>query len=622
MGPQYDVESSNAQSATSLTVGDYARTPLCIADRPPMTPGQKICSGLFYGQLFVQFAACVCVLMTQNTYYAPSQNPGDTQHLKSTISEGPLKPAGGTCIPGYTMDTEGLGELCIKSELKAQLDSCVPQADPRDDSDQNNGGRRLIENKLDDQQRHKGSMQPRNQTLLLLLLGGVALFCLAWFMLLAKFASAMLWGMLAINVAMMCYMFYLTSNWMLLIIAAVVIVLAYLGRTQIEVAITAMGLASAGLQAAPWTFVVSFAFQMGWLVYAIAFSMASSFVQRSQAVGPDCKLGPSWVASFWMIVCPIFFIFTTLFFKNCILSVVAMSIGCWYFPEETVDVKEETCGSPALYGGKLALTTSSGSVFGASLIMGVVEVVKRHAEHPCWWMDPLACFLKALACALQGTIGGLTRFALIAQLFHGDDLCHMGQIQQELLSRHLPSAVATGFLANVIMNQIAMGLSTSFGFLVWFVLDMREGLGVFQSITTFVVQNADTKENFRNSQLVVVFLTWSMYLGARRPIVTLFWSTVLLAFADAFDWLFHWLFGCPWGMFESFIISQAMAAMASIIFSYMGCVLEYATDTVFYCMAVESECGRVDARTIKLHDLMQKQLKDEEDATDASRQHQ
>jgi len=54
-----------------------------------------------------------------------------------------------------------------------------------------------------------------------------------------------------------------------------------------------------------------------------------------------------------------------------------------------------------------------------------------------------------------------------------------------------------------------------------------------------------------------------------------------------------------------------MAAVVSIIFSYMGCVLEYATDTVFCCMAVESEYGRVDARTVKLHDLVQKHLENE-----------
>merc|ERR1712032_1309964 len=144
--------------------------------------------------------------------------------------------------------------------------------------------------------------------------------------------------------------------------------------------------------------------------------------------------------------------------------------------------------------------------------------------------------------------------------------------------------------------------STGFGFLVWFLLDQREGIGVFQTIADFVVQHADADDTFKGSQFLVAMLTWSFYLGARRPISTFVWSVLLQAFSP---------FSCP-GLFESFFTSQMMAAIASVIFSFMGSVLEYSTDTVFYCMAVESESGQVDARTLQLHDLVQKQLEDEE----------
>jgi len=107
---------------------------------------------------------------------------------------------------------------------------------------------------------------------------------------------------------------------------------------------------------------------------------------------------------------------------------------CWYIPDEAADVEKEVYGSPALYGGKLALTTSSGDVFVASLIMGIVELAKRQGQQPCWWLDPLACLLKALMVCLEGIIGGLTRFAHISHLFHGGDLLHMGEITTELLT--------------------------------------------------------------------------------------------------------------------------------------------------------------------------------------------
>uniref|UniRef100_A0A7S4V684 Choline transporter-like protein n=1 Tax=Alexandrium monilatum TaxID=311494 RepID=A0A7S4V684_9DINO len=585
MGQEGYPESVDSESAsTDLTVGNYTRTPLRIAERPPMTPLQKTFSGLFYGQLLVQLAACVCLLSTQNVYSASNAE----------------------CGSSYELDAHR--NLCIKPGLKSQLDSCVP-AETTVKSGSDDWDRRL-----DEQPRRSGGMASRNGELLLSLLGGVALVCLGWFLFLGTFAHTMTWGMLAANVILMCYMFYLTSNWMLLVTAAVIVVLAYLARTRIEVAIQAMKLASVALRSTPCTFVVCLAFRMGWFVYAVGISCVGFFTQTSRAVGPDCELRGSWAADVWLACCPVLLVLTTLFFKSCMLSVVAMSVGCWYFPEQAADLREEACGNPALYGGKLALTTSSGSVFGSALIMGVVEAFKRGVDHPCWWMDPTMCALKALSVALEGTVGMLTRFALIAHIFHGGGLCHLGAVTKELLSRHLPDAVATGFLANVIMNQIAMGLSTCFGFLVWFLLDQRENIGVFKTIRDLVVRSADTEEDFTGTQQFVAMLTWSMYLGARRPISTLFWSGICMILAPFVDWLFS----RP-GLLESYLTAQAMAALASVIFTYMGSVLEYATDTVFYCMAVESENGRCDARTVKLHESMQKQLEEEEAAADQKR---
>jgi len=279
-----------------------------------------------------------------------------------------------------------------------------------------------------------------------------------------------------------------------------------------------------------------------------------------------------------------------MFFRCCIVSVLAMSIGFWYFPEETADVKDEVCGSPALYGGKLALTTSSGDVFVASLIMGCVELAKQDASKPWWWLDPTAWLLKAVICCFEATISNLTRFALISSLFQGDNIFHAGLTIKELLVRRLPTAFATGFLANIILNQIAAGLATGVGFLVWFLFDLAEDIG-----------------HFENAPKTVALLTCSMFLSVRwKPTATLILSLVCSSKFNDSD------MQVPKGTFESFFTAQAIAAVASIIFSYMACVLEYATDIVFYCVVVESEYGRVDARTVKLHDLVQKQLENEQ----------
>merc|ERR1719245_648341 len=137
---------------------------------------------------------------------------------------------------------------------------------------------------------------------------------------------------------------------------------------------------------------------------------------------------------------------------------------------------------------------------------------------------------------------------------------------------------------------------------------MREGLGVFQTISDQLFESSDTVQHAKDSQLLLAMLTWTMYLGARSPIKALVWSAVLSAVAELLDWL------VGFEVFQSYVIAQTMAAIASIIFGYMGCVMEYATDTVFYCMAVEAEAGERDARTVKLQDPLQKQVQDEANA--------
>lgn len=570
---QHEEDSETGSMESELTVGHYTRKPLRIADRPPMTTLQKVFCGLFYGQLLLQLVLCCRVMANQNVLDSAD------------------------CPDNFVQE---FGGMCLRPELQAALDSCVPETQEVSDPPRLASSRRLTE-----------QAQPKSDGGLLFgLLGGAVLTCLVWFMMLAKFARPMVLSMMVANVLLMCYMFFVTSNWMLLVTAAVVVVLAYCAREKIEVAIECMRLASQALSSTPHTFLVCFAFRIGWFIYAFALAVFGVIsVGNSKAVGPDCKLGPSGSASAWMLFCPLLGVLTTLFFKNCMLAVVTMSVGCWYFPDAKAELEDEACGSPALYGGKLALTTSSGTVFGSSIIMGVAESFKAQADSRCrWWMDPFACFLKVLMVFLEGTIGALTRFALIGHLFHGDGFCHMGMISEQLLRRHLPGAVVTGFLANTMMNQIAMSLSTGFGFLVWYLLDMRHNYGVFRGLSSFLSENADSVEHAQSSQLLVCMLTWTMYLGARSPIKTLVWSGLLSILANMLDLFFNG----GRAVFQSYVVAQAMSAVVSIIFGYMGCVMEYATDTVFFCLAVEAECGdRADARTVKLQELVKKQLQDE-----------
>merc|ERR1711972_608000 len=99
--------------------------------------------------------------------------------------------------------------------------------------------------------------------------------------------------------------------------------------------------------------------------------MAATRVGHSMQPGPQCYITQLSLASkFFTRVCPFLFFITTVYFKNCVLAICSLGIGCWYFPEQAEEEGVPPM-NPSLLGAKLAFTTSSGTVFVASLIIGV-----------------------------------------------------------------------------------------------------------------------------------------------------------------------------------------------------------------------------------------------------------
>merc|ERR1712048_1301577 len=94
-----------------------------------------------------------------------------------------------------------------------------------------------------------------------------------------------------------------------------------------------------------------------------------------------------------------------------------------------------------------------------------------------------------LWCLLEGVVGSLTRFALIAHLFHGDGLCFVASTTYDTLKRRLPATILTGVVSEKVLSQISTVLATGLGLQIWWILDKSEGLGIFTSATDSLAQS-------------------------------------------------------------------------------------------------------------------------------------
>lgn len=526
-----------------------------------MTRSQKLWSGIFYAQLAVQLGASVWLLASQNT-------------------SGEILSGG-----GCTGDWKPWKDTCISPGLWAKQAACVPTQVQGEGTT----GRLLASTQGE---LNTWEMMAANGGIVAAVIPLTLALCALWLFLLTKAPGCVTWSSFVANGLVMCYGYYLTGNWMLLVSAAVLAVLVALAKKHIDLAIQAMHLAAEALQASPSVFFVCAAIQIVWAVYGICFYFVVSALGSSKDVDPDCELtGLSPAARFFTTVCPLLMVITMFYFQNCILAACSLSVGCWYFPDEAAEAGVPPL-SPAVLGVQLALTTSSGTVFGASVVMGFIEYVRNQTQDgSCWWCHPLGCFVRLLWCCLEGVIGSLSRFALIGHMFLGEGLCDVAGTTYDVLRRQLPGVIVTGLVSEKVMSQISMGLATGLGFAVWAYLDAKEDLGIFKDLQFFVSNVDDVK----SKQMIIVVLTLAMLYAVRNPLLSMF----LIVFTGSGYWQNNW--------FSSFSVALLCACMGAVVFRYFGSIMEYSTDTVFYCLALETESGKRQVRLKPLYDTMRQQ---------------
>lgn len=571
------------EQESALAVQELVRRPLALKKRPPPSFGEKVCAAIFYGQLLVQMLGVTWMLASANVVRFQS-SPDD-------------------CPTGY-IPFEG---HCVTPSLKADVEACVP-VEPRLEE---LTARRLLSSQS------AGTMWEMMADRIFMfgiIMPIVAIgLCAIWLFAMSRATATVVWGVLALNALVILYGAYLVKNYVLILYAVFIIVVAVLGRNKIKLAIAAIRMACQGLRETPSILTVSAGIKALSITYSVCFLMAATRSGKSMQPGPQCHISQLSLASkFFTRVCLLLFVITTAYFKNCVLAVCSVGIGCWYFPEHA---QEEGIPptSPSLIGAKLAFTASSGAVFMASLITGLVDFIRsRTQRNPCWWADPMTCIIRSLWCCLEGLLGGLSRFALITHMLHGRGLRQMAATTYGLLKRRLPDALTTSFVSEKVTSQVSTCIATTFGLATWVYLDSAEDHGFFSAVGSAVKETGQSgeAESLRSAQLLIVGLVFLMMILVRRPLP----SIVIIFFV-------HNAFEIQVGLINAFSIAVLTGCIVAVIFSYFGILVEYAADTIFYCFALEAESGARQVRLKELYDIVeeQKAVEDNENNNQASK---
>jgi len=587
--------SDSSSMSEDVVLADYVQRPLRLRARPKMTQCQKFWTGLFYAQLAFQLIAGVALRASRNVQYREHD---------------------GTCADGFIQLK--YSSMCVGSVLFDKINACQ--------SNQDSASRVEFTRRLQTKKSYNvWDVLRRHERLPMTTIGVAAIMCVAMLFVLTVAAGCVTWGLFLFNGALLLYGFYLTTNWMLLVALAVVAVLALWRKKDIDTAIAAMEVGAAALKDTPVVFAICAGLQLVWFVYAVVFTWFTlSNMAGSMDVGPDCEpAAMSFLARMYFSSAPFLFVLTTFFFRHCVLAVCSMAVGAWCFKEEA-EAQGMSSSTSALLGLKLAFTTSCGSVFAASLILSVVDAIRKKVtkDNMLWWCDPVTCLLKMIWCAVESTIGALTRFALIAHMFQGDGLCFVAGLTGDMLTRQLPGIIICGIVSEKVTRQLAMMSATAVGFYVWWYLDHVEDLGFFSAVRSVADQADDGSSSFGAlnfhdelttgttsaeadgtaglKHLILIGLTLVMLWCVRNPVVTI----VLAFLVSSFE------FGSGW--WSCFLIAVVLASLVAVIFNYFASVLEYATDVAFFCTALDAESGqRRTLRLEKLRDIVDDRVSEE-----------
>lgn len=403
-----------------------------------------------------------------------------------------------------------------------------------------------------------------------------------WYFALQRVALCSIWVTAVVFIGSLIFGFWLTNNWVLLVLAALVVVYSFSirdtvrkGANCLQTGLSALAETQASFATVALTAMMLVAYT-GVLFGMLVFS-AQIFVVTSH---PGlCIIEPASYGYLSLFV--VFFILSANYFAMVCSFAIAHAMACWYFHQDDPAAPDV----PILYGLKRALLSRNGvGVCGqAAMVMTFTDYMKRRVKQPwCFCVDPVWCFLAVAYIVFHQCLESLRSFTLVAVAIHGGPFFQTSAKAAETLGARRTARFAfVDTSIGWILDLQVQALATVLGIAAWATIDNAEGLGIFRAIVD-VTSASGHISAWVASWCVVLFVLLNLWV-AKRPLLTI-----------AVVMTIYFLFGQY--MTKFVFVNSAMAALilgsiGSLVLHQFRIAAAGALSAMLYCWTLEEAVG-------------------------------
>ena len=170
------------------------------------------------------------------------------------------------------------------------------------------------------------------------------------------------------------------------------------------------------------------------------------------------------------------YIWSVFWYSQVRLYVVALIVGSWHWhPSE----KPGACQALGI-----VLTKGVGTTSAASLVLAIIEQIKRETKFKCWHvLSPLHLVLCALGWMCVTCLNMLTKYTLIIHALTGQSFFKSGKNSFHLMGRHFTNGIITEAVSKNMLFLATLVFSFAIFIISWVWMDDEFGTTSFYSVT-------------------------------------------------------------------------------------------------------------------------------------------
>lgn len=401
---------------------------------------------------------------------------------------------------------------------------------------------------------------------------GIPVIAFLWLMALQKFTRIVSWLSIALKVALWIflgvYMIILgsvPSGAILLAVGVIFAIFFFLMRDDVEKGIghLNMGTRALTMPGNRSVYAVSGLVEVLYILYLVFFWLVS--IKSSQVFELNefvCQVTiPTWVSQInnFMLFA---MLWVSFFFRAVILNITAVTIGSWYFKQS------DRPSTSALAGLKFSFTGGFGVLSIASLVLAIVDRIRRYVDSKTGYFHPLGLIAKLIGCCIYSILHTYSKFLVIAHAFGGKDFYSSAQQAVGTMKGRFKGGLINDWLVEIVVRLGAFVFSAGITFGVWKWFDTALGVDTLGQLPPFLGFEAFTGIVLGILYLIQSPLLCILALVLVAPMVSFMGQVIQPVFCSVF-----------------------VGSVSFIIFSFFGDLIVNSTNTIFFAYAVAESNG-------------------------------